>query len=102
METIMNSVKKNLKQIVDHTTHKKSSEDDGTDFDVNSKDPLQQSIKADAKSNFSKSHASRASKSKDEDAKTNTKTNRYEEKQKAEYAKLKVLKGNIERNSDTI
>ena len=99
METIMNYIKKNLKQIVDHTTQKKSSEDDGTDFDVNSKDPLQQSIKADAKSNFSKSHAS---KSKDEDAKTNTKTNRYEEKQKAEYAKLKVLKGNIERNSETI
>jgi hypothetical protein len=40
METIFNSVKKNLKQIVDHTTQKKTSEDDGTDFDVNSKDPL--------------------------------------------------------------
>lgn len=80
MDTIMNSVRKGLKQNGDHTTHKKTSEDDGADFDVNSKDLIQQSIKADVKSNFSKSHASRASRSKDEDAKTNTKTNRYEEK----------------------
>jgi hypothetical protein len=38
MDTIMNSVWKGLKQIGDHTTHKKTSEDDGADFDVNSKD----------------------------------------------------------------